>query len=59
MSEPVTVPPVMSLEGRAEMAASENGRVEHAGKPDERRAHLKAHVLAHLRAAVKYATEVG
>lgn len=57
MSESITVPPLMSLEGRAEMAVAEMGRVEHVGKPEERRAHVKAHFLAHLRAAVAYVRE--
>lgn len=48
------VPAVLSLEGLAQMIADEINRVEHAGKPNERRAHVKAHALAHLEAADRH-----
>jgi len=58
MAAEITVPDHLSLEGRATMIADEAGRVAHAGKPDERRAYVKAHALAHLQAAVDQAQRV-
>lgn len=49
MSAIPPIPPLMSLEGRANMIADEIGRVEHAGDPAARREHVKAVALAHLR----------
>ena len=54
----IAVPDHLSLEARARMIADEIGRTEHAGKPDERRKHVTAHALAHLRAAVEQAQRV-
>jgi hypothetical protein len=51
MSE-IIAPPVLSLEGRAQMIADETGRSEHAGNPAGRRAHVAKHALAHMRAAI-------
>lgn len=52
MADLPAVPALLSLEGRASMIAEEISRIEHAGKPDKRREHVKAHALAHLRAAL-------
>jgi hypothetical protein len=54
----ISVPDHLSLEGRATMIADETGRTAHAGKPDDRRAHVKAVALAHLRAAIEQAQRV-
>lgn len=51
MADLPQVPALLSDEGRANMIADEVARSEHAGKPDARREHVKAHALAHLRAA--------
>lgn len=54
----ITVPDHMSLEGRANMISEETGRIEQAGNPTARRAHVKAHALAHLRAAIEQANRI-
>jgi hypothetical protein len=54
----ISVPDHMSLEGRANLIADETGRIEQAGNPTARRAHVKAHALAHLRAAFEQAQRV-
>lgn len=52
MTAEITVPDFLSVEGRANMIADETGRIEHAGNPTARRAHVRAHAAAHIRAAV-------
>jgi hypothetical protein len=54
----ITVPDHLSLEGRANMIADETCRIEQAGNPTARRAHVKAVALAHLRAAFDQAQRV-
>lgn len=49
------VPQFLSPEGRAQMIADETGRAEHMGDPKARRAHVAAHALAHMRAALAQA----
>lgn len=58
MTDLPTVPDHLSLEGRAIMIAEEIGRIEHAGRPDAKREHVKAHALAHLRAAIEQSQRV-
>lgn len=59
MAELPAVPAILSLEGRAQMIADETGRSAHMGQPDARRAHVKAHALAHMRAAIAQAENGG
>lgn len=54
----IKVPPLMSSEGRANMIADEIARAEHAGDMKRRRAHVIAHAMAHIRAAVLQAAQV-
>lgn len=54
----IPVPDHLSLEGRANMIADETGRIEQAGNPTARRAHVKTHALAHLKAAIDQANRI-